>query len=253
MPIPVDQKVSIITPAFNAAATIDATIHSVLRQTYGNWELIIVDDGSTDDTAERVMNLAASNPQIRLIQQKNSGPAAARQKGIDSSKGRYIAFLDSDDCWLPDKLTMQLEFMDHNNVALSYTNFRRFDVRTGAVGREIQCLSDATYRQLLQNTTIATSTVMIDVSMTGTLKLRDTYYDDFALWLDLLKAGNAAKGLNSDLMRYAVSSNSVSGNKLKSARKVWTAMREEQGLSFFSTGYFFVFWAINAVIKHMRF
>lgn len=253
MSSPVDQKVSVITPAFNAAVTIEATINSVLHQRHSNWELIIVDDGSTDNTAEKIRNHAASNPAIRLIQQKNSGPATARQNGIDNSNGRYIAFLDSDDCWLPDKLTSQLEFMDRNKVALSYTNFRRFDVKTGAVGREIKCLSSVTYRQLLKNTTIATSTVMIDVSVTGALKLKNTYYDDFALWLDILKAGHVAKGLNSDLMRYAVSSNSISGNKLNSARKVWAAMREEQGLSFISATYYFVFWSINAVIKHMRF
>lgn len=118
--------VSIVTPAYNAAAYLPAAIDSALAQGYRDWEMLVVDDCSRDGTRDVVAEYAARDPRIRLIvQPRNGGPARARQAAVERAQGRYIAFLDSDDCWLPQKLERQLEFMRRTGAAFSHTAFRR--------------------------------------------------------------------------------------------------------------------------------
>ena len=185
--------VSIVTPAYKAAAYVSETIRSVQAQTHDAWEMLIVEDGSPDDTWKVVETHAAADPRVKLIRQANAGPAMARQKALDHATGRYIAFLDSDDLWLPEKLERQIAFMQARSSAFSFTAFRRITADGGSTGRLIAVPSEMSYRRLLGNTAIATSTVLIDREKTGPLRMTKTYYDDFVLWLGLSRRPPAAE------------------------------------------------------------
>ena len=197
--------VSIITPAYNAADFVAETIASVQAQTFINWEMIIVDDGSKDATRDLVAAAAAADPRIRLIRSAGTqGPALARQLAIDNADGRYVAFLDSDDLWLPAKLERQLAFMHENNAVLSYTSVRRISEDGSTTGRLMQAPARLSYPQLLKNTAIVTSTVVVDRNLSGPLRMTAAGYDDFCLWLTILRDGKIAHGLREDLGRYRV-------------------------------------------------
>lgn len=246
--------VSIITPAFRAEAYIAETIRSVVAQTWTNWEMLVVDDCSPDGTCALVERMAASDSRIRLIRQKeNGGPAAARNAGLQHARGRWIAFLDSDDLWLPEKLTRQLIFHQACAAKISFTEFRRMDASGQHIGRLISVPDMLDYRRLLGNTAIATSSVMIDREKTGTVMMKKTYYDDFSCWLEILKQGGIAAGLHEDLLRYRVLGNSVSRNKKRSAIEVWKTYRLIEGLGLFVSGWYFAHYAIRGWLKYRKF
>ena len=243
--------VSIITPAYNAEKFIQDTIRSVQNQSYQNWEMIIVDDCSKDDTCTIVERMVKNDSRIYLVKHKiNGGAAVARETALEAAKGRYIAFLDSDDLWMPEKLEHQLRFMEKVGAPLSYTCFRRISQNAETCGRLIKVPSHLTYKQLLGNTAIATSTAIIDRQKTGSFEITRTYYDDFALWLSLLKRGLIAYGLNEDLMRYRVVDKSLSRNKGRSSLKVWRAYRELEGLGRVAATWYFIHYVWNALMKY---
>lgn len=245
--------VSIITPAYKALAFVGEAIRSVQLQDFADWEMLVVDDGSPDDTAAEVDRYAAADPRVKLIRQSNAGPAMARQAAVDVATGRYVAFLDSDDYWLPGKLARQLEFMAARDAAVSFTRFRRISQDGSQVGHLISIPDRLDYRGLLCNTALATSTVIVDRERTGPFRMTNTYYDDYALWLDLLKRGHVAHGLQEDLMRYRVVGQSVSRNKGKSARMVWRTYREIERLSPPVAAWCFAHYALNAWRKYRNF
>jgi teichuronic acid biosynthesis glycosyltransferase TuaG len=246
--------VSIVIPAFNAARFIGEAIGSVQSQTYGTWEMIVVDDCSRDDTCTIVEGLAAADPRIRLVRRKeNGGPAAARNTALDAATGQYVAFLDSDDVWLPRKLERQTTFMRARGAALSFTGYRRISESADACGRLIRVPDRLGYHDLLKNTAIATSTVMVDREKTGPFEMTKTYYDDFALWLHLLKRGFAAYGLREDLVRYRVVGKSVSRHKGRSALWVWRTYRQVEELSLPYSAWCFVNYAVRAFWKYRTF
>jgi teichuronic acid biosynthesis glycosyltransferase TuaG len=246
--------VSIITPAFKAARFVDESIRSVLAQDHCQWEMIIVDDCSPDETGQRVLQWAERDHRIRLIsQQQNGGPAAARNTALANSSGRYAAFLDSDDYWLPGKLSHQLAFMRQSGAALSFTSFRRITEDGARIGRQIKVPKKLVYAQLLANTAIATSTVIVDRAKTGPLQMQNVYYDDFVLWLSLLRRGHIALGLNEDLMRYRVVGKSVSRNKLKSASEVWKTYRVVEKLGLLHAAWCFTNYTARGWLKYARF
>lgn len=248
------ELISIITPAFKAARFVEEAIRSAVAQDHPHWEMLIVDDCSPDDTADRVDEWVKRDSRVRLIRQpRNGGPAAARNAAIASSSGRYVAFLDSDDFWLPGKLSRQLEFMRTNGAAISFTGFRRISEDGGQIGRRLTVPKQLTYAQLLGNTAIATSTVIVDRSITGPLQMRHVYYDDFVLWLSLLRRGHVAFGLNEDLMRYRVVGKSVSRNKSNSAREVWKTYRDVEGLGMLRSAWCFVNYGARGWLKYARF
>lgn len=248
------ELVSIITPAYKAARFVDDSIRSALAQDYSHWEMLIVDDCSPDNTVERVEQWVAQDSRIRLIRQpQNGGPAAARNAALASSSGRYVAFLDSDDFWLPRKLSRQLEFMRINSAAISFTGFRRVSEDGAQIGRLLTVPEKLTYAQLLGNTAIATSTVIVDRSVTGPLQMRRAYYDDFVLWLSLLRRGHVAFGLNEDFMRYRVVGKSVSRNKANSAKEVWKTYRAIEGLGLLRSAWCFANYSARGWLKYARF
>lgn len=247
--------VSIITPAYKAAAVIGETIASVQAQSYGTWELLIAEDCGPDDTRDVVRRLAATDPRIRLIEpERNGGPAAARNHALAQAKGRWIAFLDSDDLWLPEKLERQLAFhRGQPDAVFTYTGFRRISADGTQTGSFISVPKRTSYRKLLGNTVVATSTVIVDRHLSGEFRMRKTYYDDFACWLALLKQGGHAAGLDEDLMRYRVMDQSVSRDKGHSARQVWSAYRNVEGLGIVATAWYFANYAARAYLKYRRF
>lgn len=248
-----ENMVSIITPAFRVANIIGETIQSVLDQTYTNWEMLIADDCSPDNTRQIVREWCARDDRIKLIElERNGGPAMARNAALERATGRWIAFLDSDDLWLPNKLERSIDHAHRTHGALVFTGFRRISANGGVLGRYIGVPSSLSYRQLLGNTSIATSTVLIDRSLAGDIRMRKTYYDDFDCWLQILKQGHVARGLNEDLMRYRVMNASVSRNKHRSAKMVWRAYRDLEKLSLPTAAWHFANYACRCVLKYAR-
>jgi teichuronic acid biosynthesis glycosyltransferase TuaG len=225
-------KVSIITPAYNAARFVEQTAASVIAQSHPHWEMLIVDDCSKDETRAVLERLAATDPRIRpIFQPRNGGPAKARNTALEAASSPVVAFLDSDDLWMPRKLESQLAFMRANQAVFSFTQFRRINHDGTQTGKLRNVPPRMKYADLLKNTAIATSTVIIDRAVTGDFRMPYTYYDDFTAWLAVLKRGHVAWGMPEDLMRYRVVGKSVSRNKLRSAYMVWRAMRDIEKLN----------------------
>lgn len=249
-----DNLVSIITPAYRAAKYINETMRSVRAQTWQQWEMLIVDDCSPDNTCALVEQMAAQDSRIRLIrQEKNGGPAAARNAALQAARGRWVAFLDSDDVWLPEKLERQLKFHREAGARISYTELRRISEDGRQVGRLITVPDRLDYRRLLGNTAIVTSTVVVDRALTGAFSMKKTYYDDFACWLELLKPGGYAVGLHQDLLRYRVVGNSVSRNKTRSAREVWNTYLQVERLHPVLSVWYFANYAVRGWLKYRKF
>lgn len=250
----IDGLVSIIVPAFRAGAFIEHTIQSVMAQSYTNWEMLIADDCSPDNTRAIVAAWARRDARVRLIAlDRNGGPAAARNAALAQARGRWIAFLDSDDLWLPNKLERSLAHAAAHRAPLVYTGFRRISHDGSRTGDYIAVPASLTYRELLGNTAIATSTVLIDRAIAGDVRMERVFYDDFVCWLSILKRGHVALGLNEDLMRYRVLSQSVSRNKGRSAREVWKTLRGIEHLGIVPAAWHFSRYAFNAARKYRAF
>lgn len=242
--------ISIVMPAYNAAQYIEQSIESVLKQSYTNWELIIVDDCSIDDTYKIVEKLCITEERIKLFRMnENSGVAMARNFAISMSRGKYIAFLDSDDLWLPDKLEKQLNLMQEKKAVISYTAYRQFSMEK--VGNLVSVPEQVTYKQLLKGNVIGCLTVMLDKERLGNLQMKKARHEDYILWLDILKQGNTAYGLQEDLARYRKSETSLTSNKKRSALWTWQVYRQHQELSFFSSIYYFIFYVCKGLLKHL--
>lgn len=246
-----DILVSIIMPAYNAGRYIEESIQSVIHQTFKSWELIIIDDCSTDNTIQLVQQYVQRDRRIKLYRFKqNSGVALARNKGIALANGRYIAFLDSDDIWLPKKLTRQIEFMIEKQAAITYTQYRQFTHSVLEYGNIIDVSEKLNYEQLLKGNVIGCLTVMIDRKIIPDICMPVKRHEDYITWLNLLRNGNCAYGLKEDLARYRKSVNSLSGNKLKSMKWTWNVYRKSQNLSIVKASYYFCHYVLKSMRKH---
>ncbi|WP_062051273.1 glycosyltransferase family 2 protein [Bacillus sp. JCM 19034] len=246
--------VSIITPAYNAEAYIAETIESVLAQTYENWEMLIVDDCSTDRTVEIVQSYAAREPRIRFIQlDKNQGPAITRNTAIQAASGRYLAFLDSDDKWLPEKLERQLQFMKERNVAFSFTQYHVIDLEGNETGKLVDVPEEATYEDLLKHNVVGCLTVLLDKEKVGAVEMVDIRSrQDYVLWLHICKRGFTAYGLKEPLALYRVGRQSVSSNKIKMAKQNWRVYREIEGLNLVKSLWYFGHYVVFKLVKYAR-
>jgi teichuronic acid biosynthesis glycosyltransferase TuaG len=243
--------VSVITPAFNAAEYIRETIRSVQAQTLPDWELIVADDLSTDDTSEIVSSSAARDARIRLLRVRNNGgPAAARNLALRHAGGRFVALLDSDDLWLPEKLESQLEFMHKRQSAFSFTKYRFMSEDGGLVSKPIKVTPRVTYSQLVKYCSIGLLTVLIDTQKTGPLSFPECRAEDYVLWLSLLKRGMVADGFDRDLARYRIVPKSLSRNKLRAARWVWSIYRDIEQLKLPQAMRCFAQYAISSSFKN---
>jgi len=246
--------VSVITAAYNAEAFIAQAIASVQAQSLADWEMLIADDASGDRTAAIVEAAAAQDPRVRLIRLvQNGGVARARNAALAAARGRFIAFLDSDDLWLPEKLEHQVSFMQARDAAVSYTSFRRIDETGKQVGRLVKVPSRLTYRQLLKNTAIATLTGIVDTAKTGPIRMTEARRDDYILWLSILKRGFVAHGLREDLARYRVVQGSLSSKPKRSAAWVWDVYRKVEKLNLLHAAWCMAHYGARAVLKRLVF
>jgi len=244
--------ISIITPSYNSKQFIEETIKSVISQTYTNWEMLITDDCSTDGTREIVKEWMNRDNRIHLIElAENGGAAIARNTSIKSAKGKYLAFLDSDDLWTPNKLELQLKFMQDNDVTFSYTAYELMDVDGNPKNKVIEMPSKLNYRDYLKNPIIGCLTAMVDVTKTGPIEMPNIRKrQDFALWLSILRKGFTAHGLNENLAKYRLVPGSISSNKMKTAKQNWKVYREIEKLGVIPSAWYFSHYAWNAIKKY---
>tara|TARA_B100001758_G_scaffold247953_1_gene269026 strand:+ start:10178 stop:10930 length:753 start_codon:yes stop_codon:yes gene_type:complete len=245
--------VSIITPCYNSSCFISESITSVINQTYSNWELLVVDDKSTDNTKEIILSFSSNDQRIRpLFLDNNVGPAQARNFGIERSKGRYIAFLDADDVWFSNKLKNQLLFMQNNDIAFSYTTYQRISEDGLIKYNTIKAPELMTYSSYLKNTIIGCLTVVIDRDKTGDFLMPNiSSSHDMALWLLIMKRGFDAYGLDENLAGYRVTSSSNTSNKIKVIKDVWIVYRKLEQLNLFYSLFCFCSYFVHAVKKRM--
>lgn len=242
--------VSIITPSYNCANYIIETINSVCSQKFAEWEMIIVDDCSSDNSVAVIKSHTEKDSRIKLIQlTENSGAAVARNTAIEAAQGRYIAFLDSDDLWLPDKLEKQLAFMQVNDYPFSYSAYNKID-ENGNVFGHIGVPDKVSYSDLLKTCSIGCLTAMYDTKYFGKVNMPlIRKRQDFGLWLKLLKTTGYAYGLNETLAQYRVRADSISSNKANAARFTWRLYRDVEGLGLIKASYYFSHYAVRGLLR----
>jgi glycosyltransferase involved in cell wall biosynthesis len=231
--------VSVITPVWNAAATLAATVASVRAQGVADWEMWLIDDGSTDGSRELAARLAAEDPRIRpLALGSNQGTAAARNAGIRASRGRFVAFLDADDLWRPEKLEVQLGYMHRTGAPLTFSAYRRIDAGGRPLGI-VPAPARLTHAELLRGNAIGCLTAVYDSAALGRVEMPPLRRrQDYGLWLRLLAQGGVAHGLPQVLADYRVRPGSLSADRLAAAGATWRLYREVAGLSRARAGYY---------------
>lgn len=246
-------KVSVITPCFNSSVFIKETIESVLSQTYQNWEMIIVDDMSTDNSVELISGYKNNDQRIKLIQlNQKAGAAEARNIALREATGRFIAFLDSDDVWFPTKLEEQIQFMNSKEIAFSFSAYELMDENSIPLNKLIQVPNQIGYKEYLKDTIIGCLTVVIDKDKTGYFEIpliRSSH--DMALWLLLMRKGFKAHGINRSLAYYRILQNSNTSNKWKAAKDVWKVYRKIEKINFGKSAFYFIHYAANAIKKRI--
>lgn len=267
-----NEMVSIIVPVYRAAAYIAETIEMVRRQTYRDWELLLIDDCSPDnsveiiqDTIEKLSGEAGDGQQapqtcpkrkecIRLIRkEKNEGAARARNTGLESAKGRYIAFLDADDIWLPEKLEKELAFLKQRQAAFVFTAYEFGDENAHGTGKIVKVPEKLTYRKALSRTVIFTSTVLFDTEkISGELiRMPVVESEDTATWWKILRSGHTAYGLNEPLVIYRRPAKSLSSNKFVAMKRIWNLYRQEEKLTIPISFICFCMWAFRATMRRL--
>lgn len=248
-------KVSIITPSWNSERYIVDTIKSVQNQTYKNWEMIIVDDCSTDSTVDIVENIAKDDPRIKVFMQPtNGGAAKARNKSLKESTGRYVAYLDADDIWKPEKLEKQVAFMKENEYGFSCTSYEVINDKGHILHKEIHMLPEVDYGGFLTNNLLQTVGIMVDTYIVDKkyLKMPDIRRrQDAATWLQILKKGYKCYGMNEVLAEYRRTEKSLSSNKLKAVKGMWSLYRDIEKLSLPFSCYCFMRYVFFAVWKRV--
>ncbi|WP_170947155.1 glycosyltransferase family 2 protein [Bordetella genomosp. 2] len=243
--------VSIVMPAYNAGRFIGAAIDSVLAQTCQDWELIVVDDASTDGTAGLVRAYQQRDARIRHERQpRNQGVAAARNRALEMARGRYVAFLDSDDTWEPAKLARQLAFMEQSGAAISYAAYLRVDDDGRELSR-VRVPAVVRYADMLTSNHIGNLTGIFRRAELADLRFEPVRHEDYLFWLHAIERVGEARATPSDepLARYRASAGSLSGNKLRAAGWQWRIYRQTLGLSVARSAWLFACYAVNALRK----
>jgi len=241
--------VSIITPSYNSIKFIEETILSVLSQTYQDWEMIIVNDVSTDGSEKLIEEYVKKDSRIKLITlTKNLGVAKARNMAIKSATGRYVAFLDSDDTWLPKKLEKQVKFMEENNLVVTYSAYYTMNEYSKYINtRNVK--DKITYSDMLKSNHIGNLTGIYDVSFFGKVFMESVGHEDYVLWLSLLRKVGSIKGVTEPLANYRILSNSLSSNKVKVLKWQWHIYRNIEKLNLFQSSYYFCWYIFYALKK----
>ncbi len=253
-----EEMVSIIVPVYRAQAYIAETIAMVRKQTYHDWELILVDDASPDDSAKLIQEMidekSTETKRIRLIRkEKNEGAAKARNTGIALAQGRYIAFLDADDIWFPDKLEKELAFMKQKHAGFAFTAYEFGDENAKGTGKTVTVPEQLTYRKALSRTVIFTTTVIFDTKVIPKelIRMPEVESEDTATWWKILRAGYTAYGLNEVLAIYRRPEKSLSSNKFIAMKRIWNLYRKEEKLTLPDSVFCFCLWAIRATLRRI--
>ena len=252
------ELVSVIMPAYNSARTLEDAASSVLEQTYENIELLIADDYSSDDTSEICQAFASKDSRVHVITNtSNLGALKTRLKAIREAKGEWIAFLDSDDLWKPDKLSKQLALRNDTGCDLVYTGSSFIDENGQPFEWILHVPERTEYKQLLKQNIISNSSVLVKkelfVRFAPDNEDKHDMHEDFACWLGMLRAGHTARGIDEPLITYRLSKSSMSGNKLKAySMNMYTY--KYIGLGFFSRLYYQMCYSVNGIKKyrHLR-
>lgn len=251
-----NETVSIIIPVYNAEKYIEETIRRVVAQTYTDWELLLVVDGCGDRSAQVIQEYKDAEGENRLrliIREENQGAARARNIGLQEAKGRYIAYVDADDLWMPEKLELELRFMNEKQAAFVFSGYEFADQDGRGTGKVVHVPEQLSYSEALKNTTIFTSTVLFDTQRISRelLEMPEIKSEDTALWWKVLRNGYTAYGLDRNLVLYRRPARSLSSNKLEAVRRIWNLYRRAEGLSVPYSLYNLCFWAVRAVRRRV--
>lgn len=251
-----NKTVSVVVPVYHAEKYMEETMNSVMAQTYKDWELLLIVDGPQDPTIEVIQKFMEEHPQARirlLVQEKNQGAALARNRGVQEANGRYIAYLDADDLWVPQKLERELQFMQQKSAAFVFAGYEFADENAKGTGKVVYVPEELTYKAALKNTTIFTTTVMFDTDKIdkALLEMPNMKSEDTALWWKVLRNGYIAYGLNENLALYRRPAVSLSSNKLIAIKRIWNLYRRAEKLSVPYSCYNFCFWAVRAVLRRV--
>ena len=244
-------KVSVIMPVYNGARFVAEAVASVQAQSLADWELIAVDDGSSDGSAEILAGLAAGEPRLRLMScGGNRGAAHARNLGLDAARGQFVAFLDADDLWHREKLERQLIWMQAHAAAFSFTAYQRCTLESGQT-EGVGVPDTVSYRQLLVTNVIGCSTVMLDRQTLGEMRMPDLRLrQDYALWLEILRKHGPARGIPFTLTTYRQHKGQASGDKRRAARATWAMYRGHLGLPLPAAIWAFANYALRGTLRH---
>lgn len=246
--------ISIITPCYNSVNFIAQTIDSVLAQTFTDWEMIVVDDNSKDNSPEIIQEYCRKDERIKYIRTKrpSGSPTLPRNIGLKHARGRYIAFLDSDDLWLPTKLEEQLRLFQEEKVAIVYSNYEKISEEGKRDSRYIIAPKQVDYKTLLKGNVMGCLTVMYDSEKVGKRFFNSIGHEDYAVWLSILKEGFIAKNTNSVTALYRVRRQSVSSNKWDVLAWQWNIYVKEEKTGVPLAMFYFVNYAVRAFLKRIK-
>jgi glycosyltransferase involved in cell wall biosynthesis len=244
--------VSIITPTYNSQCYIEQTINSIQNQTHSNWELIIIDDASQDQTVAIVNQLIEKDVRIKLLKlTENKGSGIARNKGIEVANGKYLTFIDADDLWYPNFLETSIQTITKRNIPFVFSSYRRCNDKLEFVYSDFIVPEKVNYWDILKTNSISCLTGFLDIGRLGkkympSIKKRQ----DMGLWLQYLKQIDYAYGIQEPLAIYRIRKNSLSRNKLELLKYQWEFYYHLENLGFIKTIYYLSHWAINGFLKY---
>ncbi len=244
--------VSVIMPAFNAAEFIISAVKSVQNQTYAHWELLIIEDASTDFTLSKIKQLVKEDSRIKLLENyQNEGSGISRNKGIKAASGDFIAFLDADDLWKPEKLKIQLDFMHQNNVDVCYSSYELISENGKEKKQKVECLPFLTYQKLLKSNYIGNLTGVYNARKLGKIYCPEVRKrQDWALWLNAVEKAGIARGIQDVLAIYRKRKKSLSGNKLQMLKYNFNIYHKVLGFGLWkSSSYMMVFLKEHFLVK----
>ncbi len=238
-------KVSIIMPVFNAEKTVIRSIESILEQTYSDWELLITDDNSTDNSKAVILDKTSNDERVFIFENNGRGAFSARNNSIKNATGDYIAFLDSDDSWYPKKLELQIEAMKKSNCLASHSSYYRVDEGGNYISL-VNPLEKITYKDMLTHNHIGNLTGIYNAKVLGKFYQKNIGHEDYEMWLRILEKTDSI-GVLEPLASYTVANGTLSSNKIKAAKWHYNILRNEVGLNFFKSSFYFVHYVFNAI------